>query len=182
MAIRLDKALQRSRVFLGFIFAPVYFVFSRPTIPLIIIGTCVAICGLVIRGWASGHLRKVQYLDVSGPYAYTRNPLYFGSFLIAVGFAVASGVWWLGLLLILCFLSIYLPVINVERNELESGQGHEYREYATAVPLFIPRLRAWKKSGRSFDFQLYLKNGEYNASIGVLLVDLVLLIKACFID
>src|SRR5262249_39565068 len=166
MATDYRKLLQRIRVTSGYVFAAIFIIFCRPTAELLAIGVGIAIIGLAIRAWACGHLRKQAELDTSGPYAYTRNPLYVGSFLITVGFAVASGVWWLGLLSIAFFLGIYLPVMNVEKRELEEVLGDEYRDYEAGVPVFFPRVTPWKKkSDRKFDFQLYLKNGEYSAAI-----------------
>jgi steroid 5-alpha reductase family enzyme len=114
---------------------------------------------------------------VSGPYAYTRNPLYFGTFFIALGFGVASGSWLLFLIVAAYIGSIYFPVMNVEAFELESRLGEEYREYAANVPILFPRLTQWKKSDRRFDFQLYLKNGEYNAAVGLAVAATFLAVK-----
>lgn len=170
--------LQRTRVFAGFIIAVVFLVFSRPTPLTLAIGISIALIGVLLRAWACGHLRKSSELDVSGPYAYTRNPLYLGTFIIALGFGVASGSWWLFLLIAAYIGSIYLPVINVEADVLEQRLGQEYSEYAGNVPLLVPRLRPWKKSDRRFDFQLYLKNGEYNAAIGLLAASAFLAVKS----
>ena len=70
--------------------------------------------GLLIRALASGHVRKNEALATSGPYAYTRNPLYLGSLLMGVGFAVAARSWWVGIALVVMFLAIYMPVIRDE--------------------------------------------------------------------
>ena len=172
------KLLQRIRVPSGFVVAIVYFVFAQPTATLFGVGLGIALIGVLIRAWASGHLRKSKELDVSGPYAYTRNPLYLGTFIIALGFGVASGSWWLALIAAAYIGGIYFPVMNVEAFELEGRLGEEYREYAANVPILIPRLTPWKKSDRRFDFQLYLKNGEYNASIGLGVAAAFLAIKA----
>jgi protein-S-isoprenylcysteine O-methyltransferase Ste14 len=147
---------------------------------LLVLGIAIAILGLLIRAWACGHLRKGPELDVSGPYGYTRNPLYLGSLLVTFGFGIASGVWWLALIAIIFFASIYWPVINVETVELEKVIGEDYREYAANVPVFIPRIGRWEKSARRFDFQLYLKNREYNAALGVLAAAIFLMIKAYY--
>lgn len=172
------KFLQRIRVFSGFVIAIVFLIFSRPTPTTLAVGVSLALIGVLIRAWACGHLRKSSELDVSGPYAYTRNPLYLGTFIIALGFGIASGSWWLFLLVAAYIGSIYLPVINVEANVLEQRLGEEYRVYAENVPLLVPRLSAWKESDRRFDFQLYLKNGEYNAAIGLLAASTFLAVKS----
>jgi protein-S-isoprenylcysteine O-methyltransferase Ste14 len=176
------KLLQRIRVACGYIFAIIFLAFCQPTTRSIIVGLVIAAAGLLIRAWACGHLRKGKELDTSGPYAFTRNPLYLGSLLITLGFGVASNVWWLAGIAIIFFLSIYLPVINVETSELESVMGEPYREYARHVPRFIPRLWPWKNSGRRFDFQLYLKNGEYMAALGVSTAAAALIVIGYFRD
>jgi protein-S-isoprenylcysteine O-methyltransferase Ste14 len=175
------KKLQRYRVFSGFAIAAVYLYFAKPSFGFVSIGFALAVIGLAIRAWACGHIRKIKALDTSGPYAYTRNPIYFGTFLIAVGFAVLSGVWWLAALTLIFFVSIYLPVMRVEAEELEEVIGYGYREYAAAVPLFFPRLSPWNNSDpRSFDFGLYFRHGEYNAILGLLGAAVILAIKFYF--
>lgn len=181
MSSNFTKFLQRYRVFAGFIIAAVYFIFARPDRYSLAVGIPIAVAGLLLRAWACGHLRKSAALDVSGPYAYTRNPLYLGTIIITVGFGVASGVWWLSAVAILYILSIYLPVMNVEAYELEKRLGEEYAEYARSVPLLFPRFSPWKKSEREFDFQLYLKNGEHQAAIGIVAATLILVAKAVFL-
>ena len=181
MSSNFTKFLQRYRVFAGFIIAAVYFIFARPDRYSLAVGIPVAIAGIALRAWACGHLRKSAALDVSGPYAYTRNPLYLGTILLTIGFGVVSGVWWLFAAALAYILSIYLPVINVEAYELEKRLGEEYAEYARNVPLLFPRLSPWKKSERKFDFQLYLKNGEHRAAYGIIAATLILVAKAVFL-
>lgn len=174
-------AIQRFRVPLGFLFAAVFFYFARPEMLYLSIGGAVAVVGLLIRAWAAGHIRKNQTLAVSGPYAYTRNPLYLGSFILGIGFTVAAGVWWLALLFVALFLGIYLPVMRVEAGELTEIFGDDYRDYAKRVPLFFPRLTAGEKSETVFDFSLYLRYREYQAALGLLVAWSILLIKAIFL-
>ena len=109
-----SKIARRIRVPLGFIFAVLYFWLARPTWRSIILGAIVVVPGLLIRALASGHVRKNEALATSGPYAYTRNPLYLGSLLMGVGFAVAARSWWVGIVLVVMFLAIYMPVIRDE--------------------------------------------------------------------
>ena len=175
------RLLQRIRVPLGFLFAAVFLVFARPEIVTLAVGAGISVVGLLIRAWASGHIRKNENLAVSGPYSYTRNPLYLGSFLLGVGFCVAAGVWWLALLFAVLFLGIYLPVMRVEAEDLTRIFGAAFDEYKKAVPLFFPRLTPWKKSPANFDFQLYLKYREYRAALGLVLALAVLTAKAYFL-
>src|SRR5688500_12913294 len=78
MPSNLPKILQKIRVFSGFFIAVVYMVFARPEPLTLSIGLAIALVGVMLRAWARGHLRKSEKLDVSGPYAHTRNPLYLG--------------------------------------------------------------------------------------------------------
>ncbi len=181
MSKRTTTPIQRLRVPLGFLFAAVFLIFARPEPLTLGIGGAIAVVGLLIRAWASGHIRKNQNLAVSGPYSYTRNPLYLGSFILGVGFTTASGVWWLGLGFVALFLGIYLPVMRVEASELTQIFGEEYHEYARRVPLFVPRPTAYQKSAVKFDSALYLRYREYQATLGFAFAWSVLLLKAIFL-
>lgn len=176
--------MQRFRVPLGFLFAAVFLIFAKPVFWTLVIGSFISIVGLLVRAWASGHIRKNQKLAISGPYAYTRNPLYVGSFVMGIGFTIASGVWWLGLLFAILFLGIYLPVMRVEAKELTGIFGDAFAEYAAAVPLFIPRLSKYSVTGSAsekFEVELYLRYREYQAAIGVLAALIILALKAYFL-
>jgi protein-S-isoprenylcysteine O-methyltransferase Ste14 len=181
MAFKNKRLLQRMRVPLGFLFGIIFLVFARPELTVLIIGGVVALVGLLIRAWASGHIRKNQNLAVSGPYAYTRNPLYLGSFILGLGFTIASGVWWLGLIFAGLFLTIYLPVMRVEAGDLTQLFGAEYTDYAARVPLFFPRPTAYKRQVAKFDVNLYLRYREYRAALGLIFAWTILLIKAIFL-
>lgn len=171
------RILQRLRVPFGFLFAAVLLVFAEPSFLTLLVGGTVSVIGVLIRAWASGHIRKNRELTVSGIYAYTRNPLYLGSFIIGIGFMIASAVWWLGAGFIIFFLSIYLPVMRVEANDLSGIFGAKFEEYRGNVPLFFPRLTAWKKSDADFDFRLYLNYREYRATFGLISALVILAVK-----
>ena len=175
------RILQRIRVPLGFLFGIVFLVFADPKPSVLIIGGIVAVIGILIRAWASGHIRKNQDLAVSGPYSYTRNPLYLGSFILGIGFTIAAGVWWLALLFVALFLGIYLPVMSVESGDLIKLFGADYEEYARRVPLFFPRLTAYKASDTKFDMNLYMRYREYRAALGLIFALLVLACKTFFL-
>ena len=167
---RLDwgKIARRIRVPLGFVFAVLYFWLARPTWRFIAIGAVLILPGLLIRALASGHVRKNEALATSGPYAYTRNPLYLGSLLMGVGFAVAARSWWVGVLLVMMFFVIYLPVIRGEEKFLRE-EFPEFEEYARQVPRMFPRITPHsgaEEPGGGFSMDLYLKHREYNALLG----------------
>ncbi len=181
MSLEKKRILQRIRVPLGFLFAAIFLVFARPVPISLAIGGIIAVLGLLIRAWSSGHIRKNQELAVSGPYALTRNPLYLGSFILGLGFTIASGVWWLGLLFIALFLGIYLPVMRVEAEDLKTIFGEQYLEYARQVPLFFPRPTSKIAGDVKFDKNLYLRYREYRAALGSAFAWLILAFKTYFL-
>jgi protein-S-isoprenylcysteine O-methyltransferase Ste14 len=128
--------LQRLRVPLGFVTAVLFVFMSQPSWRSLAWGAPLILLGVLIRAWASGHLRKNAELAVSGPYAHTRNPLYFGSFVLAFGCAVAGGTWWLGVWLVVFFLIVYWPVMQAEAAHMQQLFGDTYAQWATAVPFF----------------------------------------------
>ncbi len=171
--------LQRIRVPLGFITAILFVVFSQPTWRSIAVGIPIALCGALVRAWASGHLRKNAELAVSGPYAFTRNPLYFGSFLMAAGCAICGGRMLVGMWLVVFFLLIYWPVMRTEASHMRSLFAGAYTEWEARVPLFIPRVTPYRNGQtRSFDPRQYLRHREYRAAIGLAIVIAVLSLKA----
>src|ERR1700684_4053404 len=175
-----SQIARRIRVPLGFLFAVLYFWLARPTWHSIGLGAIVIVPGLLVRALASGHVRKNEALATSGPYAYTRNPLYLGSLLIGIGFAVAARSWWVGFLLLVMFFAIYLPVIRDEEKFLRQ-KFPEFDEYARQVPRILPRLKMVGRSenteAAAFVIDLYLKHREYNALLGALAVTAGLILK-----
>jgi len=175
--------MQRWRVPLGFVCAALFLVFARPRPATLIIGGAIGVLGLLLRAWAAGHIRKNDALATTGPYAYVRNPLYVGSFLIGLGFTVAAASLGLGILFAVLFLSIYLPVMRVEAATLIDIFGDSYREYARQVPLFLPRLLPYQSQdarANKFEANLYMRYREYRAALGLLIVWGMLLVKAFY--
>ena len=163
-----SKIAKRIRVPLGFLFAIFYFWLARPSWRALALGAIGVVAGLLVRALASGHVRKNEALATSGPYAYTRNPLYLGSLLMGVGFCVAARSWWVGVALVVMFFAIYLPVIWDEEAFLRRTFP-EFEEYARQVPRMLPRIT--RSAGAlhdasEFSFELYLKHREYNALLG----------------
>jgi protein-S-isoprenylcysteine O-methyltransferase Ste14 len=176
--------IQRWRVPLGFLCGAVFILLARPTPLALLAGAIVSLVGLAIRAWASGHIRKNSQLAVSGPYAYTRNPLYLGSFMLGLGFTVASGRWLLAILFAALFLGIYFPVMGVEASTMADLFGKEYERYKKAVPLFLPRLTPYldnRTAGTKFDSELYLRYREYRAALGLVFAWGLLLLKTYYL-
>lgn len=167
----------RWRVPLGFALAVAYLVFSQPTRPLLVAGGSIALLGLVVRGWAAGFLDKNQSLASSGPYRYTRNPLYLGSALTGTGLATAGGSVVMMLAFAGLFLLVYGPVMCREQFFLRQRFGAIYDRYAASVPLLLPGRRAGPASGESFGWARYRKNREYEAALGFVAALVFLVLK-----
>src|ERR1700686_1578682 len=171
-----SRVARRIRVPLGFIFAVVYIWLARPTRTSLIAGTLVLLPGLVLRGLASGHVQKDKQLTISGPYAYTRKPLYLGSLMLAAGFAIAARSWWIVAVMLLMFAVIYVPVIAGEERYLRQTFP-DYDDYAHHVPRMLPRLTPYGSQQSAYSSARYWKHREYQASIGCAGVLAVLLMK-----
>jgi protein-S-isoprenylcysteine O-methyltransferase Ste14 len=157
----------RWRVRVGYPVGIAAFWFARPQLKWLLSGVAIAICGLLLRGYAAGHLRKHKQLAISGPYAFTRNPLYLGSVFLATGFSVASHSW-ISTLLLAAYLAIFYPVvIRREQAELKTLYGAAFVEYASQVPAFWPRFSPAIASTERFSWPLYRQNREYEAAIGL---------------
>ena len=158
----------RLRVPLHFALAVLLIGLARPTPRLWTIGAAVVGLGLLVRGWAAGHLRRESPLTVSGPYALLRHPLYFGSALVLAGFALASGEPLFGLVAIAYFLIVFVPVMRREEQERRAGAAELYAAYAAQVPALWPRLWPARLEGATgrFDAQQYWRNREWRAAVG----------------
>jgi protein-S-isoprenylcysteine O-methyltransferase Ste14 len=169
--------LSRVRVPAGFVFAALYLYFSRPSSQSIWIGGGLAFVGILIRAWATGHIRKNDELTVSGPYALTRNPLYLGSFVIGLGFSIAGGNLFIPAVFLACFAAIYAPVMQREMEYLKNKFPQEYEHYQATVPLFFPRLTPGRTGQGHFSFQRYMKHREYQALAGFVAAISFLILK-----
>jgi len=170
-------AVARLRVPGGFLLAAVFVWFSRPTLRSLAIGLPISVLGMAVRGWAAGCLAKNRELATGGPYAYTRNPLYLGTLMVAVGLVASARNVWLGVLFAAIFFLIYLPVIQNEQQHLRR-LFPEYEEYAARVPALWPRFTRVEKRLNPFRMELYLRNQEYQAGAGLAAGMLLLLWKA----
>jgi protein-S-isoprenylcysteine O-methyltransferase Ste14 len=164
------------RVTAGFIMVAAFAWFAHPDRTSLEIGVPLSALGIALRAWASGHLAKNQRLAVSGPYSFTRNPLYLGTLIAALGLAAAARNFWLAVLFASLFILVYLPAIELEEQHLAAILPG-YAEFAARVPLLIPRWPESLGPGR-FSAALYRRNREYEALIGWLAGIAWLAIKA----
>ena len=167
------------RVPAGFVMVGAFAWFSHPTFKSLAIGLPLSACGLALRAWAAGHLAKDQRLAVSGPYAFTRNPLYLGTLVTALGLAAAARSLGLAILFAALFAAVYLPAIELEEQHLlEILPG--YAAFAARVPLLLPR---WPNGlgPDNFSAALYKKNREYQALLGWAIGVIWLVIRALWL-
>ena len=167
-----SEAAKKLRLPLGFVLGIAYLIWARPSNLTLAVGGIIAFVGVMVRAWASGHISKNRKLAVTGPYAHTRNPLYFGSFLIGAGFAIAAH-WALLLLVIAFWALVYAPTMEREKANIRERFPDAYDAYSANVPAFVPRVTPWKDEEAEhggFSFDLYMKHGEWKAGITYVLV------------
>jgi protein-S-isoprenylcysteine O-methyltransferase Ste14 len=157
------KLLARLRVPLGFAFGALVFLLAQPTARSMIAGAILAAAGEAVRVWAAGHLEKSREVTSSGPYRFTRHPLYLGSTIIGAGLAVAARSWIVALLVGVYLAATLTAAIRTEEVSLSVTFGGAYEAY-----------RAGHTVARRFSLERAVRNREYRAIVG-LLVGLALL-------
>jgi protein-S-isoprenylcysteine O-methyltransferase Ste14 len=163
---------RKVRLWLAWILGIAFFWLARPLAASLWIGGAIVVAGLLIRGWAAGVLEKDRALATSGPYAFTRNPLYLGSFLLGTGAAVAGGRPVVGVAFLGFFAVVYGSTMARESIALEARFPEGYRHYRDAVPGFLPGLARYRPPPRlglettAFSLTRYIRNREYEALLG----------------
>jgi len=139
-------------------------VLAQPNKLSLIMGSLIVFAGEAIRVWASGHLIRNEEVTTSGPYAYLRDPLYLGRFLLLIGFCtMAWGYNWIVLLVGLGVFSLYyMPrKYRKEMARLEGIFGEEYTAYASYTRSLLPRLRPYPRARkRPWRFDLFWKENR----------------------
>jgi protein-S-isoprenylcysteine O-methyltransferase Ste14 len=158
---------KRVRLRLPWLAVPLVLWLAHPNLMALELGGALSLLGLWIRAWAAGTILKKEELATTGPYAYTRNPLYLGSFLIGLGVSIATAQPIFVALTVLFFGVLYVRTAREEERVLEGMFGEEYREYRRAVPAFLPTLTPYRRGEAGFQFRRYLYNKEYQAALGV---------------
>jgi protein-S-isoprenylcysteine O-methyltransferase Ste14 len=175
--VNYQRIARRIRVPLGFIFAALFLWRAHPTPQSLVWSVPAIAAGLALRAYSSGYVNKNTELATTGPYAYTRNPLYLASFVLALGFIIAARSWLLLVTFIVLFAIIYIPTILSEEVWLRDN-FLSFENYCRRVPRFFPRLTpAYLPGGGAFSAALYRKHREYNSFMGAAGVYAVLLLK-----
>lgn len=155
---RIAAAIARRRVTAGFLVGALTLWLARPTPRMFGIGAAVALAGEAIRIWAAGYLEKGREVTSSGPYAFTRHPLYVGSSLIAAGLAIASAR-----VAVACIVAAYFAVtitaaVLTEEAELTDRHGPAYAAYRDGRAPSV---------ARRFSLARAMRNREYRALVGL---------------
>ena len=158
----------------GWVLGAVVLVLARPTAGSLLLGLPLAFAGEAVRLWASGHIEKTERLATGGPYAHSRNPLYVGSVLIALGVAVACASAWVVLATAAYFLAFYPSVMREEAAFLAAKFPDEHAAWAAAVPLFWPRPTPAGPRASRFDWSRVGRNREWRTAAALPLLAAIL--------
>jgi len=138
----------RFRQFVGILFLFVLTAVGEPLAAWFWAGVVAAALGMLVRWWASGHVRKDKQLATTGPYGYVRHPLYVGNHLITLGFCLASGLWWSFLAWGLIALVFYPGTIAHEDEVLHRLFGSDWEAWRARTRALIPRLSPYRPGQR----------------------------------
>ena len=163
------RHVARLRVTIGFVSSVVVLGLAHPTARSLAIGAVVAAIGETVRVWAAGHLEKGREVTRSGPYGFTRHPLYLGSSLIGIGLAIASASVVVAVL-VLTYLAITLTAA------IRTEEAHLTDKFGGAYPAY--REGRGTVERRGFSFARAMRNREYRAILGLLFVMVLLAWKA----
>ncbi len=173
--------IYRWRVRASFFCLVLAIILSRPTLYSFLGGMGLCLLALILRTWASGHIMKEKELAISGPYQFTRNPLYLANFIIGTSVVVASYSWWVLGIFIAYFLIFYSVALKREREKMKELFPSEYEKYKNRVPFFLPSLKNSSSSNKNkFSWRTYKKNKEYRALFGAVAFWLIMGAKLIF--
>ena len=152
----------RYRQFIGIVFVIFVSIMSKPNKTLFMIGSALVFMGIMIRLWASGHIKKNKALATDGPYAYVRHPLYVGNITMGTGFALASGLWWAIPLFVIILITFYPQAIQREDDKLHRAFQEDWENWRQKTPALLPRIENYDgtKHGNWSFWQSLRQNGE----------------------
>jgi protein-S-isoprenylcysteine O-methyltransferase Ste14 len=167
----------RLRVPAGYVLGVLLLALARPSARSLLLALPLVLLGEALRLWASGHLEKTRTLATGGPYAHTRNPLYLGSALLAVGAAAAAASPAVVAAVVAYFLAFYPHVMREEAAFLRARFGADYAAWAEAVPLFWPAPTPRGPQASRFDWARVTANREWRTAAALPLVALLLYLR-----
>jgi protein-S-isoprenylcysteine O-methyltransferase Ste14 len=181
MRFREEVFRLRGAIWTAFFVAVAFF--ASPTPGGLLMGIPFVIAGQGVRFWAAGTIRRYRGEKVSarglvtwGPYAWCRNPLYVGNFLIGLGWSVMASVYVVPAYAAAFFVVYFVGIVPLEENFLSSAFGEEYQRYRTQVPSFFPRQPQTHSLGGPFSFDVLWKSERYSFLV-TLFGTLILVLK-----
>ncbi len=162
---------------LGWVVGALVLVLARPTPASLLLGFALALPGELLRLWASGHIEKTRALATGGPYGHTRNPLYLGSALLALGTATASASAWVVLAVASYMAAFYPAVMHEETTFLRVRFGGDFEAWAREVPAFLPRLRPGGPRSSRFAWERVARNREWRTALALPLLGALLYLR-----
>ena len=148
---------------------------SQPTAKSITIGFFFILGGIFFRAWSSGYINKDNALAKDGPYALTKNPLYFGNFILGLGIAISGNTIFTFLIFLIYYL-VYFPFLMVlEHRRMRKRFGEEYEEWSKQSNSFFPKIKLIRNM--NFNISYYMKNREYRVLYFSLFVVAILILK-----
>jgi len=175
---KFKKYFERYRSFIGIIGLLIVLYFAAPDAKSISIGFFFMMLGTFFRAWASGFINKNTELATGGPYALTRNPLYFGNFILGLGIAIAANHLVCYIIVALYYIIFFPALMVMERNRMIKIFGDQYHDWARGLNTFFPRIK--KISFKGFNISYYMKNREYKVIYFSLFIVIALIFKALF--
>lgn len=174
--------MSRLRVSAGYVIGALVLVLAQPRPDWLALALTCVVLGEAIRVWASGHIEKTRTLAMGGPYAHTRNPLYVGSLLIAVGVALVSGHVAAVAAIAVYFVGFYPAVMREEERFLREKFKDDYSAWARGVPMFVPRLTPGGPRTSRFSWSRVSMNREWRTVATIPIVVEILYARAVLLQ
>ncbi|UCH92986.1 MAG: isoprenylcysteine carboxylmethyltransferase family protein [Candidatus Aminicenantes bacterium] len=165
----------RYRSFVGTLCLIAVLYLAEPSPTSVAVGFFFIIAGTFFRAWASGYINKDKELATEGPFSLTRNPLYFGNFVLGLGIAIAGNNLY-SYAIFFGFYLLFFPFLMVlEHKRMKKKFGEAYRQYAEKLHSFFPKITKMKKG--EFNISYYMKNKEYRVLYFSLFVIAMMVLK-----
>lgn len=163
------------RSFVGIVCLTILLYLAEPSPKSVAVGFFFVIAGMFFRAWSSGYINKDNELATDGPYALTRNPLYFGNFVLGLGIAIAGNNIYSYLIFFIFYLMFFPFLMIIEHKRLKKKFGKKYEEWSKKSNSFFPKIKRLKNLG--FNISYYMKNREYRVLYFSLFVIAILVLK-----
>lgn len=165
----------RYRSFVGIVCLVLLLYLAEPSPKSITIGFFFIIAGMFFRAWSSGYINKDNELATDGPYALTRNPLYFGNFILGLGIAIAGNNISSYIIFFVFYLVFFPFLMYIEHQRLKKKFGEKYEKWSKKSNTFFPKIKRLKRL--DFNISFYMRNREYRVLFFSLVVIAVMVLK-----